>query len=944
MKFDSLTALVGAYRRPLQSALSRSAWVLLLVGVVIGAHVARAGTAPSRLGALSLIGVTLAALLLHRVLLARRFRDDEDAVRNTLATAYPELGGRVLRAVRLVKDVGLRTGESEELAQLHLARLLSRINEEDVAEASRRRARGYRQFALVGVAGAALLVSLLPWHLMEGLNVLAARRGSAPVEMEWLTEVQITATPPSYLRQSSGFLMLETAAALPEGTELGFRGKPLRSGRELVLTDGETEVPFVADGSGGVVAHWTLEKTVELRVAARFGETTISDPRSVEVFSQPDAVPRVVLKGAPREFRLQELSKLELLWDATDDHSLLQVDLVLRSAGREERRTLESFPGDKRRGQGGHVLYANDPFLKRVFLPVIVRVEARDNDPREGSKWGKSEAFIIRPPGVGTPEVNRFQALARLRDELVELLAATLAIEQLEEPKRHVEAREEVNGRVKKLEDMAARAFDENYSGLRVPKGWRSFMEGQFERLGEAFKRRRDERETVESIVLGVNSALTSLAAKDAADVARQLGDVAEEAAFAALLAQEPEKGAEGVERLDIAIQVLDAGAKELLELDLLGADLGSVALADLKRVRRARERKDFFHTELAAIHMAERLHRPNPSFGSKGGGGGSVESGTGSSGGGGNDAQGKPSDADSEFDRMARDLERLAQDHADLSERTSDAMRSAQKDASGEESKSEAEARAEALRRSVVGLPQPGEMPGTGRASAALMREHAGAMAQQLERMDFEGALESGRRAKAAAEEALRKGDLDPVTRQRVENALQELNEALKWARQQADRLQQLTEQAARQALEDFSNLERELAERASNLSQESTGEAALPKDVRDRLEQASRLMRSAAERLQGGQGDDAQNLQLEAQRLLEQSETGEMQQEDEQPPSSSEGDDGRKIRTGGDVPDPEEKNRAEDFRKRVLEGLGEKAGGRLSPAVKRYAEGLLR
>ncbi len=943
MKLDSLTAFVDAYRRPLQSALTRAAWVLLLIGVLIGAHVARSGTTTSRATALCVVIATLLVLLLHRVALARRYKEPENAVRNTLVAAYPVLGARVLRAVRLVQEVGRRRGESEELAQLHLKRLLAQVSEADVSAASVRRARAFRHFSLVGACGVLLLVALAPWYLVEGLNVMVARRGTAPLQMEWLAQVQIMATPPSYLRQRSSHLMLETAAALPEGTELLFRGTPEHQGRELVLTDGKLHVPFISDGSGAVVAHWTLEESVELRIAARFGEVTIVDPRSIEVHSQPDAVPQVKLEGAPKEFRLEELSKLELLWEVIDDHSLLQVDLVMRSAGREERRTLESFPGDKRGGSGGYVLRATDPFLKRVFLPVIVRIEARDNDPREGSKWGKSEAFILRPPGVGSPEVNRFKALADLRTQLVDLLAATLDWEQLADAKEKREAKKPLEQRLAGLRQSATQVFAQDYGGLRIPRGWTSFMEGQFERLEEAFKRRRDERQTLESIVLGVNSALTSMATKDAADVARQLGDVAEEAAFAAVLAQEPEKGAEGVERLDIAIGVLDAGAKELLVLDVLGADLGSVAEADLKRVARSRERKDYFHAELAAIHMAERLHRPNPSFGSKGGGGGGVESGSGSSGGGGNDAQGKPSNAESEFDRMARDLERLAQDHAELSDRTADAMRSAEKGASDQAAKSEAEQRAEALRRSVVGLPQPGETPGTGRASAALMREHAGAMAQQLERLDFEGALESGRRARSAAEEALRRGDLDPSMRHLVEEALKELDQQMAWAREQAEHLKQRTEQAAKQILEEFSKLERELSELASKLSLESSGDAALPRDVRDRLEQASRLMRDAAQRLQSGQGDDAQQLQLEAQRLLEQSETGEVQQ-GEEPSSQGESHDGRKIRTGGDVPDPDEKNRAEEFRKRVLEGLGKKGDGRLSPAVKRYAEGLLR
>ena len=66
------------------------------------------------------------------------------------------------------------------------------------------------------------------------------------------------------------------------------------------------------------------------------------------------------------------------------------------SAGKEDRRNLERTPGDKKDASGGYVLNPDDPFLQRLFLPATVRVEARDNDPREGSKWGQSEAFTIR--------------------------------------------------------------------------------------------------------------------------------------------------------------------------------------------------------------------------------------------------------------------------------------------------------------------------------------------------------------------------------------------------------------------------------------------------------------------------------------------------------------------------------------------------------------------
>jgi hypothetical protein len=43
-------------------------------------------------------------------------------------------------------------------------------------------------------------------------------------------------------------------------------------------------------------------------------------------------------------------------------------------------------------------------------------------------------------------------------------------------------------------------------------------------------------------------------------------------------------------------------------------------------------------------------------------------------------------------------------------------------------------------------------------------------------------------------------------------------------------------------------------------------------------------------------------------------------------------------------DIPKADAHKGPEEFRKRVIKGLGQPSGGRLKEAVKRYAEGLLR
>lgn len=941
-----LVRLVKAYKKAEGYSRLRALIAAVLLATVGGAHLARLGTLDTRGGAALLIVAALAGLLLGHFSARRIGRSAASAIRRLVVATQPELGHKLLRAQNLLaQDSGPR-GESRELAAVHFERLIARAKLETVSDFGKKKNRRFSTAALLAVALGMVGVGAGPLRVVEGLNVLLAQNGRAPVEMVWLSAVNVTAQPPAYLRGGESRIALDSAGALPEGSKVSFRGRPLYSGRELVLTDGAERVPFVDDGSGALVAHWVLGASAELRVAARFGDVLIVEPGRVQIHAQPDNVPQVRLQGAPAEYELTKLDKLELRWSASDDHSLSQVDLVLRSAGREERRTLERYTGDKTSGSGGYVLYPDDPFFKRIFLPATIRVEARDSDPREGDKWGQSGAMTIRLPAVGQPQVERYQALLHFRGQLVDFLLARLALEKLEDPASKQAGRKQLLETLSTLKGEGLASLSASFQGLAIPRGWTVFAEGQLEQLSAAFKKQRDEIVATEQVVLAVDSPLGPLSTKDAQDVSKQLGDVAEEAAYGAKLSQSPEERKEGLERLDLAISVLQSGAIQLQKLGVLGADLGSVALSDLDRVQRSRDQQDFLHAELAALHMAARLRRPNPSFGSKGGGGGGVESGGGNSGGEGTDAEGNASDADSEFDKLAEDLAQLAQEHAEAIERTSSGLDSAKGGVEKGDLSEEAKRRADSLRRAALSLPEPGEAPGTSRASAALSREHTGAMAFELERLAFEEALESGRRAKAAAEDAQRRG-LDSMTARELEALNQELTEHMAWAEQQRSRLKALTEQAAKQTLSEVSRVERELAERARRLSKEDTGKAALPEKVRERLSQAQRLMEDAAFRLDGGDGEVGLNLQRQAQRLLEESETGQTGgegEEEQKPGAGSEHGGKNRAGIGGDVPNPGRENGAEDFRRRVLEGLGKRSGGRLSPAVKRYAEGLLR
>jgi hypothetical protein len=152
---------------------------------------------------------------------------------------------------------------------------------------------------------------------------------------------------------------------------------------------------------------------------------------------------------------------------------------------------------------------------------------------------------------------------------------------------------------------------------------------------------------------------------------------------------------------------------------------------------------------------------------------------------------------------------------------------------------------------------------------------------------------------------------------------------------------------------LQDSSGRERSLAERAANLAGRGNhGEIALPEDLAEALGKAEGLMRDASKELGAGHGEQGLSLQRDAQRLLEQtnsgqSGSGDSEGKDQQPqpsPKNSSDSKGKQMRTDADVPRPDGASRASDLRRRILEGLAKEKSGRLSDAVRRYAEGLLR
>jgi hypothetical protein len=949
-------ALVGRLARIWRERVDgprRKAIIALLVAAIFGlAHLARLGTPAARwTTALLLLGF-FGGVLAQSIVRRRGYRDPRWVVSSTLVRTNPQLGHRTLRAMRLVdRALADPTVGSSELAHAHLERTLSRIPTGEVRAHAAKVAEWLQRLALAAGVVALGAVIYGPFRVIEGLDVLVARKGVAPLSFQWIEERALIAHPPDYLHQRDVIPEDLIEVEVPYGSLITLRGVPLHAGRRLVLVDGKNEVPFVDDAAGGVVARWPLTGSTRLRTAARFGGVLVFDPYPIEVRSIPDEAPIVRVEGAPKTVKLLDVPFIEVSYEASDDHGLKEVHLVLRSGAREERRMLARLDGEATRDRGGYRLWAGDRFFKRSFAPMEIVVEARDNDPLRGPKWGKSAAITVIPPIVGEPEALRYEALEGARNALVDLASFRIENGIGKQPKAHASREvEETNRTLTILED----ALDSTFGGLKIARRTRTLAEGQIRKLRELrdreLKRPTKEahaanRKLAEDFALAVDSLLRRLDATDAASIAKRLSDVAEDAAEGAAEARRPTEKEHGLSRLEAALGVLDGGGGELLRLGMLGRDLGEIVGNDLKRARRARGGGDLYHAELSLRDLAARLRHPAPSFS---GGRGGVES-----GGGGASSDGDPSDVGQQIAREQEQIEELSRDHGAEVAGVEQAMSGAESGDQLDQLREEAKEHARAARDAVRALPRSGGEPGSAESEAAAAREQAEAMADALESGAVANAVRSGRHALEALDQAERSRPdrfrFRRDTREDAREAEGKLEPEVRWAERALARLRQAASEHAAEDLKKTSPRESQLADRAKAIAEEGkNGAGALPGETLDLLQRAESAMREAARDLGAVEGDRALERLKEAQRLLE------MARSEEQGEESESGQDGERSghnqgQNGGmaqsaPIPKAEDYKGPEAFRRRVLEGLGNAADPRLKDAVKRYAERLLR
>jgi hypothetical protein len=261
-----------------------------------------------------------------------------------------------------------------------------------------------------------------------------------------------------------------------------------------------------------------------------------------------------------------------------------------------------------------------------------------------------------------------------------------------------------------------------------------------------------------------------------------------------------------------------------------------------------------------------------------------------------------------------------------------------------------EAKRHAQAIRDAAGQLPAVGMGSDSWTSKGAAARELAEQTARSLEQGRPEEAGQSGRSALGSLDEAkrlLRSGgtfdDPNGDAERRVDDAYRKLDNEAKWIAEALRQLKQKAAARARDQLERGGDEEGQLADRARDLGQKGRDRGSLPQQAIASIDDAERAAREAAEALKQGDADRGLARQREAQRSLEAARQ-QLQGEDEagNSPSSAEGD--GKQSDDGHVLVPSDHKGPEEFRRRVVLGLGQASSGSLKEAVQRYAEGLLR
>ena len=227
---------------------------------------------------------------------------------------------------------------------------------------------------------------------------------------------------PEYLSLAATEIADATAIEVPRGTTVDLRVVPRIPCERGTAQIGDQEVRLEGrDGvalAGRFVAREDGDLVLRLRNEA--GDW-LRDPRTRVVRVRQDRAPvvRILAPAGPQVVELEE--PVDIVWEASDDVGLANVDLVVRTGENERRRRV------------GHYTRGTEPSvrgLERVVAAasgaapgerIDVWIEATDHDEVSGPNRGRSATVTLR---VASAATRRADTMAKLEAALDRGLAA----------------------------------------------------------------------------------------------------------------------------------------------------------------------------------------------------------------------------------------------------------------------------------------------------------------------------------------------------------------------------------------------------------------------------------------------------------------------------------------------------------------------------------------
>ncbi len=403
-------------------------------GVVLAGLLAR--TWPR--GVRCLIGATVLVAL---ALVAERiWRHWTRAAGNPFRTArlvaarMPGVSLDLLAALELRRALAHDPSFSTELALAHLRSVDARTAQLDAqAVVDRGAVRRAGFVALAALATLAVVTAVWPDRMRAVLLALrpAATSGAQSLREPVTGELEVLYQYPAYTGLAPRTVTSTGDLAGPKGTVLQLRTRADRTvtGAQLVVNSG-TVVPLRVEHGRDLSGSLVLESTATYAIVltGRSGREVARGP-DFPLTVEPDVPPQVSILLPGSELEVDPEQEVLLRWEASDDYGLSDLALVWTGAdGQSHRQKLAHDDGRKSAGQYRWPL---STLNLAAGDRVTYAVEAMDNDAVDGPQKGTSRQQTLV---VYSAAEHRREALRRAA-ELWERLLAHLAT-RMEGPDR----------------------------------------------------------------------------------------------------------------------------------------------------------------------------------------------------------------------------------------------------------------------------------------------------------------------------------------------------------------------------------------------------------------------------------------------------------------------------------------------------------------------------